>query len=142
MPHNTEEQVRELGRRWVEAELKGDTAALDALSTDDFMLVGPVGFVLAKEQWLGRYRSNSLVTRSLRWDDLTIRVHGDAAVIIGRHTQQAEHQGNPVDGEFRGTHVAVRHGDAWLLAGVHLSPMGGPPPFARPQQRHQEGEAR
>jgi hypothetical protein len=30
------------------------------------------------------------------------------------------------------THIAVRDEDPWRLAGIHLSPIGGPPPFARP----------
>ena len=60
------------------------------------------------------------------------RAHGDSAIRIGRHVQEAEFQGRPVNGEFRAPHIAVRDGGRWRLAGVHLSPIGGPPPFARP----------
>lgn len=125
----TAEEIRELGRRWAEAEQRGDVAALDALSTEDFTLVGPVGFVLRKPQWLDRYRNGDLVTRSLVWDEVEIRDYGDAAVAVGRHTQQASYRGNPADGSFRITHVFVGQVGRWLLAGVHLSPIGGPPPF-------------
>lgn len=126
----TEEQIREFGRRWAEAEQRGDVAALDAMAADDFTLVGPVGFVLDRERWLDRYRSGDLETRSLRWDEVTVRDYGDAAVAVGRHTQEARHQGRPVDGRFRATHILVRRDGRWLLAGIHLSPIGGPPPFA------------
>jgi ketosteroid isomerase-like protein len=125
----TTEQILALGRRWAEAEQQGDIATLDAITSDDFTLVGPVGFVLDKEQWLDRYRSGHLVTRSLTWDEVQVRDYGDAAVAVGRHTQQAAHQGNPADGRFRASHVAVRQGGRWLLAGIHLSVIGGPPPF-------------
>src|SRR5690349_12208583 len=101
-------EIVELGRRWAEAEVRGDVAALDALATDDFRLVGPAGFILDKQQWLERYRSGTLVTRFLRWEDVDVRVHGDAAIAIGRDTQEAEYQGNAVNGEFRVTQVAVR----------------------------------
>jgi ketosteroid isomerase-like protein len=130
MTTTTEHQIHELDRRWVEAEQRGDTAALEALSTDDFTLVGPAGFVLHKQQWLDRYRSGAFVTQALRWDDVEVRDHGDAAVAIGVHTQEAAYQGNPVNGTFRSTHLAVRHDGGWRLAGLHLSPIGGPPPFA------------
>jgi ketosteroid isomerase-like protein len=126
---STTEQILELGRRWAEAEQQGDTATLDAITTDDFTLIGPVGFVLDKQQWLDRYRSGALNTRSLSWDDLRVRDYGDCAVVVGCHTQQATHQGNPVDGRFRASHIAVRRQDRWLLAGIHLSTIGGPPPF-------------
>jgi len=38
----TEEEIRELNRRWAEAETRGDVAALDALAADGFRLVGRV----------------------------------------------------------------------------------------------------
>jgi hypothetical protein len=87
---------------------------------------------LDKQQWLDRYRGGGLHTHALAFEDAVTRVHGDYAIRIGRHIQQAEFQGRPVNGEFRATHIAVRDGGRWRLAGVHLSPIGVPPPFARP----------
>lgn len=136
---NTSESIREVGERWAHAERAGDVAALDGLSTDDFTLVGPLGFVLDKRQWLDRYRGGDLATHELVWDELDIREYGDAAVVIGRHTQRASYRGNSTDGSFRGTHVLVRDGGRWLLAGIHLSPIGGPPPFAAGQNRPSGG---
>lgn len=130
MSDTTEQPVRQLEQTWAEAEQHGDTSMLQDITTDDFTLVGPAGFVLHKQQWLDRYRSGALVTHSLRWDDVEVHTHGDAAVTIGRHTQQAEYRGHRADGEFRATHVAVRSTRGWLLAGMALSPIGGPPPFA------------
>jgi ketosteroid isomerase-like protein len=125
-----QEELRELEQRWASAEIEADTSALDALAVDDFMLVGPVGFVLNKQQWLDRYRQRDLLTRSLSFEDTTTRAYGDAAVTIGRHIQEAEYRGHPANGEFRATHITVRDGSEWRLAGIHLSPIGGPPPFA------------
>jgi ketosteroid isomerase-like protein len=127
---STPETIRELGERWARAEVSGDTATLETLSTDDFTLVGPLGFVLDKRQWLARYPGGGLVTHELTWDELSIREYGDAAVVVGRHTQRAAYRGNPADGAFRGTHLLVRRDGRWRLAGIHLSPIGGPPPFA------------
>ena len=132
MAATTTEQISELGRRWAEAEQRGDAAALDAMSTSDFTLVGPLGFVLDHNQWLDRYRSGDLVTGNLIWNDVHVRDYGDAAVAVGVHTQQASYRGRPADGRFRTTHLAIRRNGHWLLAGIDLSPIGGPPPFARP----------
>jgi ketosteroid isomerase-like protein len=124
MTHN---EVHELGRRWADAEERGDADALSALTVEDFTLVGPLGFVLDKQQWLDRYRSGDFVTHSLQWDDVSVRDYGTAAIAIGRQTQRAAYRGAASDGQFRITHVAVRTGDAWLLAGIHLSPITTPP---------------
>jgi ketosteroid isomerase-like protein len=131
---STEKEIRDLGARWADAEVRGDTEALDAMTTADFTLVGPVSFVLEKPQWVERYRSGDLVTAKLDWEDVRIRDYGAAAVAVGVHTQEARHQGTPADGRFRITHVFVREDDRWLIAGIHLSPVGGPPPFAAPGQ--------
>jgi ketosteroid isomerase-like protein len=133
-PTTPPQELADLDRTLAQAEIEGDTATLDALATDDFMLVGPVGFVLDKQQWLDRYRGGGLHTTALAFEDATTRVRGDCAIRIGRHVQEAEFQGRPVNGEFRATHIAVRDAGRWRLAGVHLSPIGGPPPFARPAQ--------
>ena len=132
--------IEELETAWSRAEMGADTDTLEAISTSDFTLVGPLGFVLDKQQWLERYRSGELVTGSLSLEDPAIRVYGEAAVTIARHIQRASYKGRPVDGQFRTTHIAVRVDRRWLLAGIHLSPIGGPPPFARPaEQQASEG---
>jgi hypothetical protein len=69
--------------------------------------VGPLGFVLNRQQWLGRYRGGDLVTHELTWDDVEVRDDGGCAVAVGRHTQRASFRGNPADGAFRATHIAV-----------------------------------
>ncbi|WP_410615218.1 nuclear transport factor 2 family protein [Amycolatopsis sp. lyj-109] len=127
---STEEQVREFGRVWAAAEERGDTSTLAGLATDGFRLVGPLGFVLDRDQWLARYDGGALVTEKLDWAEVEVRSFGATAIAIGVHEQVATHQGNPASGRFRATHVLVREDDRWRLAGIHLSPIGGPPPFA------------
>ncbi|ANN17865.1 DUF4440 domain-containing protein [Amycolatopsis orientalis] len=129
----TEKEIRDLGARWADAEVRGDTEALDAMTTPDFTLVGPLGFVLGKPRWLERYRDGDLVTEKLGWTEVEVRDYGAAAVSVGVHAQEGTHQGHRVDGRFRVTHVFVRDGDRWLIAGIHLSPIGGPPAFTRPE---------
>jgi len=125
------DEIAELGRKWAAAETAADTGALAGMVTGEFRLVGPLGFVLDREAWLDRYRSGALATRRLDWRDVEIRVHGDTAIVIGVHDQEATHLGNPADGTFRATHVLIRTSDGWRIAGMHLSPLGTPPAFLR-----------
>ncbi len=122
-----EHPVQALTRQWADAQQRGDTQALDALATDNFVLVGPRGAVLDKQQWLDRYRSGDLVTRSLVWDPGDVRDHGTAAVVVGSHSQQAVYQGSTHDGTFRATQVAVQVDGRWRIVAMHLSPIVSAP---------------
>ena len=117
-------EVRALSDRWADAERRGDATALGALVVPDFTLVGPLGFVLNREQWLHRFDDGGFVMSALDWDEVEVRVYGAAAVTIGRQTQQATYRGAPSDGQFRVTQIAVQTDEGWRLAGMHLSPIG------------------
>jgi ketosteroid isomerase-like protein len=128
----SEEEIRDLGAAWVDAEVAADVDTLDALATDDFHLVGPFGFVLDKQQWLDRYRSGDFATTALTWHDVEAREYGDSVVTIGTQSQEAAYKGTPSNGDFRITHVFVRESDQWKIAGMQLSPttVAPPPPAA------------
>jgi len=130
--NNDAAEIAEFGKRWVEAELAGDTTAMDSMANQDFLLVGPLGFILDKAQWLERYSSGAFVTSALDWRDTTVRVFGDCAVVIGVHDQEAAYRGQPNNGQFRATHILIRENGNWQLVGMHLSPIATPP-MAPPQ---------
>ena len=76
------DQVLELGRHWANAERAGDAAALEPLLAHDFLLVGPLGFMLDKTQYLGSRRSADLRHESLAWEDVRVRAWDNGAVAV------------------------------------------------------------
>lgn len=128
MTNDTTTEILALGKRWAEAEQSADTAVLDDLAVDEFRLVGPFGFIIDKNQWLERYRSGALDTKSLSWDEVEVRDFGNTAIAIGRHTQQATYGGRSADGQFRITHVFISSADSgWRIANIQLSQLAGQP---------------
>ena len=124
--------LEEFGKRWAEAEVAQEVSVLDSMAHRDFILVGPLGFILDKTQWLDRYRNGDLVTSALNWRDTQVRVFGDCAVVVGVHDQEAAYRGQPNNGQFRATHILAHSDDAWRLVGIHMSPIAVPP--GAPQQ--------
>jgi ketosteroid isomerase-like protein len=118
--------VTDLGRSWAEAESRGDAEALGALLADDFVLVGPLGFVLDKQQYLGSRRSGDLKHESFVWDEVRVRLYGDTAVSVGSQTQRSTYQDRDASGRFRVTQIAARLEGGWKLVGLHLSPIAQP----------------
>jgi hypothetical protein len=52
-------QAKKFVEEWAVAEQRGDAAFLEGTLTDDFVGVGPLGFMLNKQQWLGRFAGGS-----------------------------------------------------------------------------------
>jgi ketosteroid isomerase-like protein len=118
--------IEELVQRWCAAERDGDVESLDDLLVDDFVGVGPVGFVLDKAAWLGRF-GQGLSYVELNVDELVVRCHGDAAVVVAH--QRAHGSSNdvplPVDLRMSVTVVDALPGER-RIASMHYSFIGPP----------------
>jgi hypothetical protein len=129
---HTQQEVVQLAGAWANAELHGDTASLERTLADDFIGIGPLGFMLTKQEWLARHEAGDLKYESFSLDEVRVRdYNNDAAVLTARQTQQATYRGNSIPGQFRITLVFIRQQGQWQLASLQLSSIGQPPPFAR-----------
>jgi ketosteroid isomerase-like protein len=115
-------------REWADAERREDVAFLSKSLTDDFVGIGPLGFMLTKDQWLGRYEGG-LSYDSFALDEVAVRFYGGAAVATCRQSQSGKFRGNDASGEFRATLIFAEQEGHWLLAGLHLSTIAGAPSF-------------
>jgi ketosteroid isomerase-like protein len=132
--------------QWSAAEQAGDTERIDAMLTDDFIAVGPLGFVLPKQAWLARHRPGELSYESFGLAEVQARVHDQAAIVTARNNSIGSYQGHPIPEAARATLVLTRDADRWRLAGAHMSfvagTRGAPPlPGARNQSENQGGAA-
>jgi ketosteroid isomerase-like protein len=119
-------ELEVLATTWAAAEERGDVNALDALLVDDFMGVGPVGFTLPKEAWLGRF-AGGLRYERLWLEEVSMRSYGNASVIVAHQHAIGTHQGAPTPAESRVSVVVVRSDERtdWRIAGIHYSFIAG-----------------
>lgn len=111
--------VPDLGQAWADAEMAADTEALERLLDDDFVAVGPAGFVLDKAQWLDRYASGDLTHEAFSWKPELVREHGpETVIVVGVQEQTSRYQEHDVSGRFRVTQVFAGSG---RIAALHLS---------------------
>jgi hypothetical protein len=118
---NRTQQLQQRSEEWAVAEGQGDTAFFQRTLTDDFVGVGPLGFMLSKSDSIQRFTSGNSKYESFAWDDVKIRHRcgGDD----GRQTQKAQYQDKVMEGQFRTTLIWVQQQGDWRLAGFHISPI-------------------
>jgi ketosteroid isomerase-like protein len=119
-------EVLDLMQRWASAEQGNDAGLLGGLLAERFVGVGPLGFVLTREQWLQRFQGGLHNSRFVL-ENPQVFDHGQAAVVVADQVQQTTWQGRDNSGRFRLTVTAVRPDDRWQVAGVHVGPLQQPP---------------
>jgi hypothetical protein len=120
---------------WSDAEVRGDRAKLDTLLTDQFVGVGPRGFLLTKPEWLDRHASGDLKYRSIDVTEIEVHPYGDAALVTSLQSQDGSYQSHDIRGTFRTSQMMVRDDGHWRLASIQYSPIAGPPNWAQDEGR-------
>lgn len=139
---HAEEQIRDFLQRLTAAERDGNADTLASLLDEDFVCVGPLGFVLTKPRWLAGYRTGDLVYQALTLEDTSQRRYGDTVIPArsappaGRarhprparpdtHTRSTPHRSAPPAPTSHPT------SPSYPLVTQHLSSCGGTP-ISRP----------
>jgi ketosteroid isomerase-like protein len=122
-----EEQVAALSERHRLAAIKGDTKVLDAVLADDWVVVGSTGEVETKRQQEEKIKDKSLVFEAIDPKEVKVRVHGDAAIVMGLYHIKATRNGRTVDGIFRNTGVFAEQAGTWRCVFNQVTPVAGPP---------------
>lgn len=123
----TRSRLEQCGEDWAAGELANDVASLERYLADDFICVGPFGFVINKQQYLHGRRNGDLKHAAFDWSDVQLRVHDDVAIAIGVQTQTSTFQGRDASGTFRATQVLIDGSDGWKMTSLHLCAIATPP---------------
>ena len=126
------QQLEKLVEDWAAAELHGDTAFLERALAEDFVGVGPRGFMLTKEQWLSRHQAGNLKYQSFGLDEVQVRPYGDAAVMVCRETAEGRR------GSIRGRERPLRPPRA-VPRDAHLGEAAGALVVGRPSPEPHPG---
>src|SRR5689334_1377686 len=97
----TEKDVLELVDAWAATELAGDADQCLELLAEEFRGIGPVGFVLNREQWTARHRDGNLVNHEFAVTDAEVTGYGDTAIVRAVQQQKTTVRGHESNGSFR-----------------------------------------
>lgn len=122
-----EQSVGELVQRFTKAQSTFDRAALEALTTDDYIEISPLGEVDPREKMLSFYvRKDDKPLPAITVDDMTTRVLGDTAIVLARVSYAMTIGGQSRMVSLRSSFTARRQGGAWALVAAQYTPIRPP----------------
>jgi len=126
VPAGEETAIQQFVDEFAAAFTANDAAAADRLTAPGYTFVTPAGGLQSGEQRLAPLRSGDLKYESVKYDEVKIRVYGDAAVVTARVTVKGTLKGNDISGLFRSTLTLVKLDGRWRLAASQASAIAQP----------------
>ncbi len=130
---NVEDLIKKLTEQNRQAALKGDTDWVEKHTDPNYVSVGANGAVSDRYQVVQRMKSGSVKYDAIDIQDQKVQVFGNTAVVDSEAHVKATSNGQPIDGEFRATHVWVKEGNDWKLVSFQATPVQSPTPAAAPK---------
>lgn len=119
------EELRKTEREWLDAYEKRDSAAMERIVADDFVITHASGSTQTKQdilKMLERGRAANRPSPKFSTEDSQVRLFGDTAVITGKVKM---HMGERTNVE-RYTDTWVRRGGRWVVVASQLSSVAPP----------------
>ena len=121
LPTKAQAEILRLERERNDAILKGDAAALDRMTADDYTFITLRGELRTKAEIVHGFRSGRFHYDAREISDLRVRVYGSAAVVTGRSTQKGRENGKDYSGDYRFTRVYAKQGGRWRTVALQAT---------------------
>src|SRR5260370_23936320 len=108
------EQIKQLEDALNQASLKGDAAAIERMTADDYTFITLKGQFRTEGEIVKGFASGAFKYQFRTISDLNIRVYGDTAVVTGRSVQKGVEKGKDYRGDYWFTRVYVRQNGNWM----------------------------
>ena len=92
------DEIKKLEQQRNEAILKGDTATLEKLTSDDYTNTTAQGKIEKKADIMDGFKSGKIKFESRELSDLDVRMYGNTAVVTGQVNQKSTNDGVDTSG--------------------------------------------
>lgn len=115
------QEFKDLERGWVAAYLQGNPELFERIWSDGFIFTFPFAQFSDKEQALADIASGKLSFESFSTEDMTVKVHGQTAVMAGRFLVKGRYRGRDISGEYNYTNVLEKQLEEGWQIGASLA---------------------
>lgn len=118
----TEQELRQMNDDWVKALVRADRVTLDRIMADDFYFAYPMEGD-DKAQFISDVVSGDVCVESLTRQNVSVRIWGDTAILIGKDSASWSYRGRDFSGHYKIIHVYSRRDHRWQLVSVQACPI-------------------
>jgi ketosteroid isomerase-like protein len=111
-----EQAIRKLDEQRIAALTQPDIPVLERMMTDDFTYTHSSGQVQTKAEFLGDFKSGKRVFKSLKQEDVQVRVYENVAIVTGRCTLLGVNGGKDFELPMRFIEVYTSNHGNWQWA--------------------------
>jgi ketosteroid isomerase-like protein len=111
--NDVQAELLKVERDFAAAVLNNDVDAIGKFLTDDWAIVDADGGVIDKARFLSVIKSGTLVHEEMELDDLTVRAHGDGAVVTTITSTKGKFAGQEFRTQERATDFFVKRDGRW-----------------------------
>lgn len=115
------EKLRRLDKELTVATWTGDAVWFEQNLSDDYLLITPGGAVRTRRDVVSELATPGLKMEPFDATEVQVRIHGDAAVVLGRMSQRFSLGRTRYTNDLRYTDVWVKKKGRWLLVSGHAS---------------------
>ncbi|MDR3406626.1 MAG: nuclear transport factor 2 family protein [Chthoniobacter sp.] len=117
-------QLRDIEKRSAASLVSGDFQALGSIFAEEWILVGPDGQVVSRENIFKQLTSGDLKFSSYEMGEMEIRVFGDTAIVVGHGHPHGEFKGEKFEENEVFSDTFIRVGGQWRCILSHSSEVG------------------
>ena len=123
---SSQEEIKQLEQERNQALLRGDTAALDRMTSDDYTFINQRGELRTKAEIVSGFKSGTYKYEARQISDLRVRVYGNTAIVTGRAMQKGVENTKDYSGENRFTRVYVKQEGRWVSVALQVTLVAKP----------------
>jgi ketosteroid isomerase-like protein len=121
MDNQAEEELIALSNEWDQAMVQNDADAIGRYMADDWTIVGSDGSMSDKTTFLNLVRSGALSHDVMESEAFSIRVYGEAAVVLARGVSGGLYQCQAFREVEKSSNVFIKQDGQWKCVLTHLS---------------------
>ena len=111
--NEVQEELLKLEKEFAQAIIKNDSEAIGRVLADDWVIIDPDGGIIDRTRFLGVIKSGALTHEMMESDDVSVRIYGDTAVVMGLTTSKGKFMGQEFTTRERATDIFVKQHGRW-----------------------------